>query len=159
MPIESGGRPSKGKPLCIADTLRFTIPSRCRDFFLAKPHYKCSYEHMLHLIDHPPVPESKLEAATCLRRVLRKRNSLPGVGHGEFLKAWSSIAYLMPGLHPDESGHEDGGWPVGWRCLADEAFRRSDIGELADGELYPYACAQKAMGLPWRPLPDGTLGY
>ena len=101
---------------------------------------------MIILNDHPPVPESKPEAASCLRQVLRKRNFLPDVGYEEFLKAWSSVAYLMPGLHPDDAGHEDGGWPVGWRCLADEAFRRSEAGELGDSELYPYESARHSLG-------------
>jgi hypothetical protein len=102
---------------------------------------------MLNLLDHPPVPESKLEAAACLRKVLRRRNSLPDVGREEFLMAWSSVSYLMPGLHPDESGHDDGGWPVGWRCLAAEAFRRSEAGQLRDSELYPYESARYSLGI------------
>lgn len=106
-----------------------------------------------------PVPSSLQEAANALRLLLGKRSMLSHVPTSEFVAGWGAIAYIVPGLHPDEADNDESGWPVGWRCLADEAFRRSDIGELADGELYPYACAQKAMGLPWRPLPDGTLGY
>ncbi len=105
------------------------------------------------------VPSSPQEAANALRLLLGKRSVLSQVPKSEFLAGWGAIAYIAPSLHPDESDNDEGGWPVGWRCIASEAFRRGEIGELTDGELYPYACSQKAMGLPWRPLPDGTLGY
>lgn len=107
----------------------------------------CSCERIIILSDHPPVPKSMDEAAGWLRHVLGKRNSLADVGHEEFLKAWSSVAYLMPGLHPDESGHDDGGWPVGWCCLAAEAFRRSEAGRLKDSELYPYESVRHSQGI------------
>ena len=67
---------------------------------------------MLKLTDHPPVPENINEAAVRLRQVLRKRGALSEIEHEAFICAWSAVAYLMPGLHPDESGHDDGGWPV-----------------------------------------------
>jgi hypothetical protein len=53
----------------------------------------------------------------------------------------------------------EGGWPEGWRCLAEEAFRRCALGELLDGEMYPYPSVQRALGMPWRPKEDGDLGY
>lgn len=51
--------------------------------------------------------------------------------------AWSSIAYLYPGLHPDGYDDRDSGWPRVLRCFASEAWRRADAGELDDEELYP----------------------
>lgn len=107
---------------------------------------------MLKLIEHPPVPENLKEAAACLRLVLRKRKALPEIEHEEFISAWSSVAFLMPGLHPDESGQDDGGWPVGWRCIAAEAFRRSEAGELNDSELYPYESSLHSLGIGSRQL-------
>ena len=102
---------------------------------------------MLALVDCPPIPESLSEAAHCLRQVLRRRAEISKVPTDEFLLAWSSISYLMPGLHPDESNHDEGGWPVGWRGIAADAFRRYEVGEFSDAELYPYRSAQYGLGL------------
>jgi len=55
------------------------------------------------------------------------------------------LAYFAPGLHADGFEHPDSGWPEGWRCLAEEEFRRSDAGELADGELYPADAAMAGL--------------
>ena len=65
--------------------------------------------------------------------------------HQTFREGWSSLFFIAPGLHPDESGHEEGGWPVGWRCLGAEAFRRAETGELSDEELYPSQAAHVAL--------------
>ena len=92
-----------------------------------------------------PVPADFTAAILALRALLAKRRNLPELGHQEFLEGWAAIAFIAPGLHPDESGHDEGGWPVGWRCIADEAFRRAEAGELRDDELYPYAATQKAV--------------
>ena len=105
-----------------------------------------------------PVPTSLNEAVDALRVALGMRGQLHDLSHEAFIAAWGAIAYIAPGLHPDEAGHSEGGWPEGWRCIAEEAFRRHEQGAIEDGELYPYPCAQKALGLPWRPLGDGTLG-
>jgi len=53
------------------------------------------------------------------------------------LRAWSSVAYLFPGLHPDGFEDADSGWPRGLKRFAAEAWRRADAGELADEEMYP----------------------
>ena len=72
---------------------------------------------------------------------VRKLNPIPCIRvHG-----WSSLFFIAPGLHPDESGHDEGGWPAGWRCLGAEAFRRAEAGELSDEQLYPYQAAQAAL--------------
>ena len=55
-----------------------------------------------------------------------------------FLTAWSSIAYLYPGLHPDGYDDPDSGWPRVLRRFAAEAWVPAESGELADDELYPY---------------------
>lgn len=54
-----------------------------------------------------------------------------------FVRAWCSIAYLFPGLHPDGFEDADSGWPRSLRRFAVEAWRRAEAGELADEELYP----------------------
>jgi hypothetical protein len=55
----------------------------------------------------------------------------------EFLRAWSSLAYLFPGLHPDDIAEPDNGLPRGLLRFVAEAWRRADLGELTEHELYP----------------------
>ena len=53
-----------------------------------------------------------------------------------FIRAWCSLAYLYPGLHPDGFDDPDSGWPPVLHRFAADAWRRADAGELADDELY-----------------------
>jgi hypothetical protein len=53
------------------------------------------------------------------------------------VRAWCSVAYLFPGLHPDGFEDADSGWPRVLKRFAAEAWRRAEAGELADEELYP----------------------
>ena len=94
-----------------------------------------------------PLPESLAEAGTALLQLLKQRKNLAKADAQTFLQGWSSLFFIAPGLHPDESGHDEGGWPVGWRCLGAEAFRRAEAGELSDNQLYPYQSAQAALRL------------
>lgn len=55
----------------------------------------------------------------------------------DFIRAWSSIAYLFPGLHPDGFEDAESGWPRVLRRFAAEAWRRAEAGELDDAELHP----------------------
>jgi hypothetical protein len=55
----------------------------------------------------------------------------------EFVRAWSAVAYLFPGLHPDGFDDPESGWPVVLKRFAAEAWRRAEAGELGDVELYP----------------------
>ena len=68
---------------------------------------------------------------------LRFAHPLDQLSRDQFVRAWSAVAYLFPGLHPD--GHEDAdsGWPRALKPFAAEAWRRADAGQLADEELYP----------------------
>ena len=59
-----------------------------------------------------------------------------------FLRAWCSIAWLYPGLHPDGYQCRASGWPKKLRPLAREAFRRRQADQLTDLELYPYPAAK-----------------
>ena len=52
------------------------------------------------------------------------------------LRAWCSVAYLFPGLHPDGFEAADSGWPRVLKRFAAEAWRRAEAGELSDQELY-----------------------
>jgi len=56
----------------------------------------------------------------------------------EFIRAWCSLAYLYPGLHPDGYEDKDSGWPEELKPLAAEAWRRATTGKLTDNELYCY---------------------
>lgn len=58
------------------------------------------------------------------------------LSHDAFVRAWSSIAYLFPGLHPDGYEDAESGWPRILKQFATEAWRRAEAGELADEELY-----------------------
>lgn len=73
------------------------------------------------------------------------------LSHEEFVRAWSAIAYLFPGLHPDGFNDPDSGWPRVLRCYATEAWRRAETGELADEELY--TCDAQWCGLYDRMFP------
>jgi hypothetical protein len=70
----------------------------------------------------------------------------------EFIRAWCSLAYLYPGLHPD--GYEDGdsGWPEDLKPIAAEAWRRARAGKLTDNELYCYQVCKarliRDVGIP-----------
>ena len=84
---------------------------------------------------HIYIPESKKDAAKNLRRSLA--HPLPQLPKPDIVRAWSSIAYLFPGLHPDGFEDADSGWPRVLRRFAAEAWRRAEAGELDDAELYP----------------------
>jgi len=53
-----------------------------------------------------------------------------------FVRAWCSVAYLFPGLHPDGFEDAESGWPRVLHPFAAEAWRRADSGELPDEGLY-----------------------
>jgi hypothetical protein len=80
------------------------------------------------------IPDSARTAATQLRLTLAQ--PLENLPRADFIRAWSSIAYLFPGLHPDGYEDADSGWPRVLRRFADEAWRRAEAGELDDAELY-----------------------
>ena len=81
------------------------------------------------------VPDSLRSAGRQIRFALGE--PLEQLAKPDFIRAWCSLAYLFPGLHPD--GFEDAysGWPRVLKHFAAEAWRRAEIGELADEELYP----------------------
>lgn len=81
------------------------------------------------------IPTSMREAATHLRAGWRKMPK--NLSKSEFVRIWSAVAYLYPGLHPDGFEDEQSGWPAALKRFATEAWRRAEAGELTDGELYP----------------------
>jgi DNA (cytosine-5)-methyltransferase 1 len=76
----------------------------------------------------------------------------------DFLRAWCSILYLFPGLHPDTFFDPENEWPTKLRSFGAEAWRRFQSGELSDNEFYCYQaattriereCAQLQRVKPW----------
>lgn len=89
------------------------------------------------------VPDSLRSAGRQIRLALAMPlNQLP---KPNFVRAWCSLAYLFPGLHPDGFEDADSGWPRVLKPFAAEAWRRAHAGELEDDELY--ACDAQWSGL------------
>ena len=84
---------------------------------------------------HIYIPESKREAASKLRFAFSR--PLATLAKVDFIRAWSSVAYLFPGLHPDGYDDADSGWPRALLPFAAEAWRRAAANNLNDDELYP----------------------
>ena len=80
------------------------------------------------------IPSSLREAGKELRIGLQ--GQLADMPKPNFVRAWSSIAYLFPGLHPDGFDDPDSGWPRVLKRFVAEAWRRAEAGKLADDELY-----------------------
>jgi len=78
------------------------------------------------------VPNS-LRSAGCELR-LSLANPLEQMSREQFVRAWSAVAYLFPGLHPNGYEDAESGWPRALKRFAAEAWRRADAGELADEE-------------------------
>ena len=96
------------------------------------------------------IPDSAKTAATQLRSALTQ--PLENLSKADFVRAWSSIAYLFPGLHPDGFEDAESGWPRVLRRFAAEAWRRADAGEVDDAELYP-------SDAQWSGLCDRMTGH
>ena len=109
------------------------------------------------------IPNNEREALQWLIPALDR--PLASMPHIEFLKAWFAISYLYGGLNPDEAtfhgteiSYADNGpdrfrlieprlivpfyvrsgWPLVLAPLAAEAWRRDELGMMADDELYCY---------------------
>lgn len=85
----------------------------------------------------PPDPKSSQEAHFRLHQILNTVQPLREMSYEDFMLGWVAMAYISPGLNPDEAGTEDGGWPPSWQRVAAEAFRRFEAKELTKEELYP----------------------
>jgi hypothetical protein len=89
------------------------------------------------------VPNSMREAGRQVRLALPVETRR--LSKRRFLRAWCSLAYLFPGLHPDGFDDPDSGWPPVLKRFAAEAWRRAETGKLRDNELY--ACDAQWAGL------------
>jgi hypothetical protein len=63
----------------------------------------------------------------------------------EFVRAWCSLAYLYPGLHPDGYASRGSGWPKALKPVATEAWRRATAGQLTDNQLYCYQASKARL--------------
>jgi len=91
------------------------------------------------------IPRNFADAYCIFQQALKSRKRLQHLSGQEFLQGWYSLFYIAPGLHPDEWDNPEGGWPVGWKCFASEAFRRASLRELSDEELYPCEAQHAAL--------------
>ncbi|MBI3417611.1 MAG: hypothetical protein HY043_20155 [Verrucomicrobia bacterium] len=89
------------------------------------------------------IPNSLRSAGRELR--LSLAYPLERLSHEQFVRAWSAVAYLFPGLHLDGYEDAESGWLRALKRFAAEAWRRADAGELADEELY--CCDAQWSGL------------
>jgi DNA (cytosine-5)-methyltransferase 1 len=116
------------------------------------------------------VPKHIEEALQWLSPLLGQNNkSLRQLAHKDFIKGWAAILFLYPGLHPDGALEENedidvledyynlegqpddllkqcykiSGWPVALIPIASEAWRKYELKEMSDEELY-FAEAQMA---------------
>lgn len=81
------------------------------------------------------VPASPKAAAAHFRTLFAGPASrLP---RSDFVRAWCSLDYLFPGLHPDGFEDPHSGWPRVLRPVAAEAWRRAGENEMTEDELYP----------------------
>jgi hypothetical protein len=81
------------------------------------------------------VPNSLRSAARELRHGFA--GSVEQLPRNQFLKVWSAIFYLFPGLHPDGFDDAESGWPRILKQFAAEAWHRVESGEMSEDELYP----------------------
>jgi len=89
------------------------------------------------------VPDSLQSAGLQIRLALGM--PLERLPKSNFVRAWCSIAYLFPGLHPDGFQDAGSGWPRVLQRFAVEAWRRAESAELDEDELY--ACDAQWSGL------------
>ena len=82
------------------------------------------------------IPTSLRAASRQLRRA--EDSSLRDLDKRNFLRAWCSIYYLFPGLHPDTFYDADNHWPKRLKLFVAEAWRRFHAGELNNHEFYCY---------------------
>ncbi len=80
-------------------------------------------------------PCSKFIGGTRRELRLSLAHPLDHLSREQFVRAWSAVAYVFPGLHPDGCENVESGWPRALKRFAAEAWRRGDAGELADEEL------------------------
>jgi hypothetical protein len=82
--------------------------------------------------EHPHLIPTGEEDATSLI-LAAQTTGLTRCSRDQFLGGWWALCWLNPGLHPDDCDD----WTPDLKAFADEAFRRHELGEISDSELYP----------------------
>jgi hypothetical protein len=124
--------------------------------------------------DDCPVPESQEQAIAWLVPMLKRTVADLMTEDDEALKkAWAAIAYIYPGLHPDElellladatdapvatfieidlstpepfgPDHEDSGWPFAFAALAAVVKERYGDDRWSDAEYYAVTAQRTGM--------------
>ncbi|MDA7630020.1 hypothetical protein N8670_04200 [Akkermansiaceae bacterium] len=101
---------------------------------LSQPHEKPKNDPL----ESSPIPTSAQDAHLRLNLILSQRAAINELSHEEFMQGWTAMAYIAPGLNPDEALNKDCGWPSAWKEVAAEAFRRFSSKEITKDELYPH---------------------
>ena len=127
-------------------------------------------EHHIHIF----VPASLEVAIKWLRPALSASGeTLMAMSETEFGRSWAAIQFIYPGLHPDgteEPGdlslcdmdepawlaavdprlanpyHAETGWPLILLPVKAEAWRRHEIGKLAEDDLYNLDAQRAGFG-------------
>ena len=87
----------------------------------------------------PSCKTAEKHLALALRRDIRHLTTI------EFVRAWCSLAYLYPGLHPDGYSSRGSGWPKALKPVAAEAWRRASAGKLTDNQLCCYQASKARL--------------
>lgn len=95
----------------------------------------CSSDSLDSMKNEFYIPDSLRAASTHIRAAFSR--PVANLPRTDFIRAWCSIAYLFPGLHPNAADDSDGGWPRALKPMAAEAWRRAEQGEISDDQLYP----------------------
>lgn len=129
------------------------------------------------------VPSSRAEAAKCLQTLAGfDRRQLRSCQTSEFLRGWLALLFLFPELHPNNAlDHGDinaiwltgqlplpgleafearrfarSGWPVSLEDIGHEAWRRREIGEISNAELFCEEAQRAGMALRAIKSPRGN---
>lgn len=82
------------------------------------------------------IPESVEEAEKIVLKI--DPDTLEGLAKPDFMRVWCAVVYLNPGLHTDSFHDPDYRCAPLVRVVLAEVWRRADMGEITDDELYPY---------------------
>ena len=96
-----------------------------------------------HVMNRLYIPRSSKDADEQMRQC--DGTPLEKLDGESFVRAWFSISYLNPGLHPDDFDSEDGGWPHDLRKFAAEAWRRFENGLITEEIMYPSDAAHAGL--------------
>jgi len=94
------------------------------------------------------IPDSVAQAEAIVSTVAEVADvELASMSKSDFMRIWSAVVYLNPGLHTDN--YHDPAYVYDCtevvRSVLAEVWRRSDAGGISDHELYPYEVIQARL--------------